>query len=66
MKVRDLKKQLECCDDNMEVVMNANNSCYVDCISKVITKLIAPFYDNMVVRKMLVITSDGQVGTIYS
>ena len=44
MTVRELIKELECFDDDMEVVMKPQNSMYVDVIRGVSTEDLRSFY----------------------
>lgn len=62
MTVRELINELECFNDDMEVVMQPSNSIYVDGISGVSTEELRVFYgDN---KEVLVITSSGQEGAV--
>ena len=62
MTVRELIEELECFDEDMEVVMQPSNSMYVDGINGANTKELRSFYgDN---REVLVITSSGQEGAV--
>lgn len=62
MTVRELIDELECFDEDIEVVMQPNNSMYVDGIKGVSTEELRAFYgDN---REVLVITSNGQEGAV--
>lgn len=62
MTVRELIEELECFDEDMEVVMRPSNSMYVDGIYGVITKELRAFYGED--RDVLVLTSDGQEGAV--
>lgn len=62
MTVRELIEELECFDDDMEVVMKPSNSMYVDRINGTATKELRAFYGEN--RDVLVITSDGQQGAV--
>lgn len=62
MTVRELIEELECFDDDMEVVMKPSNSMYVDGISGAETKELRSFYGED--RNVLVITSSGQEGAV--
>lgn len=62
MIVRELINELECYDDDLEVVMKPSNSMYVDGISGTETYELRAFYGED--RDVLVITSDGQEGAV--
>lgn len=62
MTVRDLINELECFDDDMEVVMKPSNSMYVDGISGADTNELRAFYGEN--RDVLVIRSSGQEGAV--
>lgn len=62
MTVRELIEELECFDEDMEVVMRPSNSMYVDGINGAITKELRAFYGED--RDVLVLTSDGQEGAV--
>lgn len=62
MTVRELIDELECFDDDMEVVMKPSNSMYVDAISGSDTRELRSFYGEN--REVLVLTSDGQEGAV--
>lgn len=64
MTVRDLISELQCYDDNMEVVMNATNSCFVDETSGVAIKEIYRWHVDIAVKNMLIIMSNKQIGTM--
>ena len=62
MTVRELIEELECFDEDMEVVMQPSNSMYVDGINGASTEELRAFYgDN---KEVLVITSSGQEGAV--
>lgn len=62
MTVRELIEELECYDENMEVVMKPSNSMYVDGISCTDTRELRAFYGEN--KDALVLFSDGQVGAV--
>ena len=62
MTVRELIDELECFDDDMEVVMKPSNSMYVDWIGGAREKELRSFYGND--TTVLVLTSDGQAGAV--
>lgn len=62
MTVRELINELECYDDDLEVVMKPSNSMYVDGISGTETDDLRAFYGED--RDVLVLTSDGQEGAV--
>ena len=60
--VRELIEELECFDEDMDVVMQPNNSMYVYGINGASTEELRAFHgDN---REVLVITSNGQEGAV--
>ena len=62
MTVRELIEELECFDEDMEVVMRPSNSMYVDGINGASTEELRAFYgDN---KEVLVSTSSGQEGAV--
>ena len=62
MTVRELIEELECFDEDMEVVIQPSNSMYVDGVNGASTAELRAFYgDN---REVLVITSSGQKGAV--
>ena len=62
MTVRELIEELECFDEDMEVVMQPSNSMYVDVINGASTEELRAFYGDD--REVLVITSSGQEGAV--
>jgi len=64
MTVRELIDELEFFDDDMEVVMKPSNSMYVDGISGATDYELRSFYGED--RKVLVLTSRGQEGAVWS
>ena len=62
MTVRELIEELECFDDDMDVVMKPQNSMYVDGIRGVSTENLRSFYGAN--REVLVIRSKGQEGAV--
>lgn len=62
MTVRELIEELECFDDDMEVVMQPSNSMYVDGINGASTKELRAYYGDD--RNVLVLTSSGQEGAV--
>lgn len=62
MTVRELIEELECFDGDMEVVIKASNSMYVDGISGATEKELRSFYGSD--RNVLVILPDGQLGAV--
>ncbi len=62
MTVKELINELKCFDDDMEVVMQSCNSMYVDGVGGTETNELIAFYGEN--RDVLVITSDGQQGTV--
>ena len=62
MTVRELIEELECFDEDMEVVMQTSNSMYVDGINGASTEELRAFYGDD--REVLVITSSGQEGAV--
>lgn len=62
MTVRELIEELECFDEDMEVVMQPSNSMYVDGINGASTEELRTFYGDD--REVLVITSSGQEGAV--
>lgn len=62
MTVRELIEELECFDEDMEVVMKPSNSMYVDGINGASTEELRAFYGDD--REVLVITSSGQEGAV--
>lgn len=62
MTVKELVRDLNCYDPDMEVVMQATNSSYVDYIGYTGIKELGSFYGND--RDVLVIESGGQAGAV--
>ena len=62
MTVRELIEELECYNDDMEVVMKPSNSTYVDGINEPKVKELRAFFGED--RKVLVLTSSGQEGAV--
>lgn len=62
MTVRELINELECYDNDLEVVMKPSNSIYVDGISGTEMDELRAFYGED--RDVLVLTSDGQEGAV--
>lgn len=62
MTVAELKALLEDYNDDMEVVMKPSNSMYVDGLSGAKVRELCSFYGKD--RKVLVITSGGQEGSV--
>ena len=62
MTIRQLINELECFDDDMEVVMGSTNSMYVNSIRCATTKELAAFYGED--REVVVLKADNQIGAI--
>ena len=62
MTVGELRELLEEFDNDMEVVMKPSNSIYADGIRDVVTRELRANWGSD--REVLVITSDGQEGSI--
>ena len=62
MRVSDLIRELECFDENLQVVIQSANSMYVDNIYGATEKELRSFYGKD--REVLVIVADSQVGAV--
>lgn len=62
MTVKRLIEELECFDDDMEVVMQQGNSIYVDWISGTETNELRVFYGGN--TDVVVLISNGQAGAV--